>query len=167
MIKQASRVLFLTFAFALFDALIGGGVAAAIQKAGAWNQTVNDFYQLGFSIAMAAVLLICFFVFGWRAEILAVLVLLLGYVEDTLYYVFMPWINPLIKLISHGAEYHVRGGGLFPPEISGWLGWLGRATEAGPISLGMPAILAINIFAIAVAAGILLYSSVFSSRLKS
>lgn len=165
MLKRIFHVVILIVSFALFDALVGGGVAAAMQARGVWIQTVNDFYQLGFSIGMAVVLLIAYFAFEWKSEALAVLVLLFGYVEDTLYYVLVPQVNPLIKLISHGAQYHASGGEMFPSHISGWLGWLGRAVGTDPISLSMLTILAVNVFAIVVAGAILVYSNA-SSRLK-
>ncbi len=166
MLKRIVHVLILIVCFALFDALMGGGIAAAMQKAGVWNQAVNDVYQFGFSIGMAVILLIVFFSFEWKSEVAAVCVLLFGYVEDTLYYVFVGQMNPLIKLISHGAEYHVGGGGLFPPEISGWLGWIGRFLGSEPLSLSILTIFAINVFAVALAGGILLYSVNVSLRLK-
>lgn len=163
MLKRIAHVLILIISFGLFDALVGGGVAAAMQRAGAWIQTVNDFYQLGFSIGMAVVLLIAYYSLRWRGEALAVLLLLFGYVEDTLYFVFMPLVNPLIKLISHGAEYHVSGGGMFPPHISGWIGWVGRATGWGMWDLSVPVILVVNFFAFVVAMGVIVYHSSKSS----
>lgn len=166
MIRRILHVLLLIVSFSLFDALVGGGIAAAMQKTGIWNQTVNDFYQLGFSIGMAVILLVCYGVLNWRSEAAAVLVMLFGYVEDTLYYVFIPIVNPMIKFISHGAEYHVYGGGMFPASISGWIGWIGRSTGWGVWSLSMPAILVINFFAIVVAMGILIYQTSRSSVME-
>lgn len=166
MIRRILHVLLLVVSFSLFDALVGGGIAAAMQTSGAWNQLVNDFYQLGFSIGMAVVLLVCYGVLNWRSEAVAVLVLLFGYVEDMLYYVFVPIVNPVIQLISHGAEYRVSGGEMFPPHISGWLSWVGRTTGWGDWGLTVPVMLVVNFFAIVVAMGILIYQTSRSSVME-
>lgn len=166
MLKRMLHVLVLIVFFSSFDALVGGGIAAAMQKTGVWNQMVNDFYQLGFAIIIAVILFLLYFALQWKGEVWAVLVLLFGYVEDTLFYLLIPIVNPVIKLISHGAEYRVSGGGMFPASISGWIGWIGRSTGWGVWSLSMPAILVINFFAIVVAMGILIYQTSRSSVME-
>jgi len=147
--RYLTRTLVLILGFSLFDALIHGGIAAAMQRAGSYNQTVSDMYQLGFAIAMAAVFVMVFFGLHWKRETIAVLILLFGFVEDTLYYAVMPLVNPLIRVLTGGAIYHVQGEGLFPPAIAGWVGWLSRAAGADTIYLSMGTIVIINILACA------------------
>lgn len=104
------------------DALCGGGLSLALKEDGYWHpydQTANDFYQAGFGVFCALFLL-------WRfsksfASGLLALVLLLGYVEDRLYYLLLPLFSPVFEWRNLP-----RVGLDFPEEISGWIGWMAR-----------------------------------------
>lgn len=104
------------------DALCGGGLSLALKEDGRWlpaDQIGNDFYQACFGFSCAVFLL-------WRfqrnfAAALTTLILLLGYVEDRLYYLILPLFSPIFEwrnLPRIGLD--------FPNEISGWIGWTAR-----------------------------------------
>ncbi len=119
----------LTFvALVLFDVLIGGAVAALLQLEGftAIDQRINEVYQLGYALVIAATLAWLYWLTRHWTHILALGALFVGYVEDTLFYVLIPLCNPLIVLITKGASYQVKGGAFFPTSISGWTGWASR-----------------------------------------
>ena len=119
----------LTFiALVLFDVLIGGGIAALLQLEGFTpiDQRLNEVYQLGYAVVIAATLAWLYWLTRRWTHILALGALFVGYVEDTLFYVLMPLCNPLIALITKGVRYQVKGGEMFPASISGWTGWASR-----------------------------------------
>jgi len=141
----------LVLSFSVFDALIHGGIAASMQASGVYIQTISDIYQLGFALAMAGILGFAYFGCGWHREVLATLVLLFGLLEDMLYYLLMPLINPLISLLTDGAMYHTSGGGLLPPHVAGWIGWVSRTITGETVYVPLPLWLIINTCAIAFA----------------
>ncbi len=129
------------FTFALIDAIFGGAVAGVLQIGGwsALDQGVNDNYQLlyGFLVLFGLLYL-------WRVSLsfifpLSVIILFLGYVEDVFFYILQSIISPIIRLITQGVSFQGPSTGLFPSEISGWVGWVSRfitgESVAVPISL--------------------------------
>ncbi len=141
------------FALVLFDVLLGGAIAALLQLEGftAIDQRINEVYQLGYALVIAATLAWLYSRTRRWAHILALGVLLVGYVEDTLFYVLIPFCNPLIALISKGATYQVQGGEFFPASISGWTGWASRRILGQNAALTMEHIGLINLAAVAFA----------------
>jgi len=77
-------------ALALVDALFGGAVMAYLQRRG-WDQFVNDMYQfLIFVVCIPVIYKLCD---TWT--VVQVMVLWVFFVEDVLYYWFMPLVAPL------------------------------------------------------------------------
>ena len=101
----------------LFDALIGGGISAALRSDGwtASDQGANNSYQLGFFFVIVSVLFMMW-KGGMKFETMMIILLKAGYVEDTLYYVATFFLKWPIKLIS---GFDVTWS-LFPHEIAGW-----------------------------------------------
>lgn len=116
-------VIIYLLAVSLYDAIVGGSIAAVMQNEG-WIQKVNMAYQFGFGITCFVILL------NVAARCLrcgvGALILLLGYTEDLLFYLLIPFANGAIEFLT-GYTYQTKGG-LFPDSISGWLGWVGQMT---------------------------------------
>ncbi len=135
---------------AFFDALFGGAISAGLSTDDYWSQYdqfVNDVYQtvLGF-----AILIFAFFIWK-RTEspsfVLAFILLLVGYVEDILYYVLLFVTKFQIEAFSRQLV-EVKTG--FPETISGWLGWMLRNIFANHWFKGfdLPFVFALNIASI-------------------
>jgi hypothetical protein len=137
-------------ALALFDALIGGAISAILRINGwtATDQRLNDVYQVSYAIIVAAALIWHYSHFKLMPPVLAIAILFLGYVEDTLFYCLTPLFNPVIKMLTKGETLQMASGELLPPQISGWIGWLGRAFVDRNIALALAAIFAVNTIAI-------------------
>ena len=149
---------FLTFgALALFDALIGGAISTLLRLGGwtALDQRLNDVYHVNYAVIVTAALLWHYAHFKHRPAVLAIAILFLGYVEDTLFYLLTPLFNPAIKLLTKGELFQMAGGETLPQQISGWLGWVGRAWWGRNIALERPILFAVN--AIAILSVILLF----------
>lgn len=144
------RLLAIVLTLSVFDALIGGGIAAVLQQRG-WIQAANDVYQLGFGLIVLSTLLIMDLVLKWRREALATFMLFIGLVEDTLFYLLIPVLNPVISFITGGATYRPRGGRLFPIEISSWHGWVSRIVGLENVSVPIMAVFVINLLAVIIA----------------
>jgi hypothetical protein len=84
--------------------------------------------------------------------VLALAALFFGYVEDTRFYVLIPLVNPLIKFLTKGEPFRNTSGELFPEQISGWIGWVGRMFLGDNIAIVLRFVFAINAVAIALAA---------------
>lgn len=138
------------FALALFDALIGGAISALLRIDGwtALDQRLNDVYHVNYAIVIAAALSWHYSHFKHGTAVLAVLILFLGYVEDTLFYFFTPLCNPAIQRLTSGETFQMAGGEIMPREISGWLGWLGRAFLGRNVALEQSVLLTVNAIAI-------------------
>jgi hypothetical protein len=133
----------------LFDVAAGGTIAAHLQVDG-WtvmDQRVNNNYQLFYGLLVAAAGGWFYFSTKSKRMILALVILFAGYVEDTLFYVFIPIVNPLIKIFSGGRAYQAPAG-LFPERISGWVGWVGRILFGHNVSFEMSVVFVINMIAI-------------------
>ena len=148
----------LTFlALSLFDALIGGAISTLL-RLGGWtelDQRLNDVYHVNYAIVVTAALIWHYSHFKHLPSVLAGAILFLGYVEDTLFYFLTPLFNPAIKLLTKGEAFQMTAGEILPQEISGWLGWLGRALLGRNIALEWLALFAVN--AIAILSSILLF----------
>jgi hypothetical protein len=149
------KVFITLICFALFDALFGGAVAALLQVGG-WSpldQRINNVYQLVFGVVILGSFVWLYQTAKSFKEITVLITLLVGYVEDTLYFLFIPLVNPIIKLITKGAVYQISG--LFPDHISGWLGWIGRMFLGKNISFQMTTILLINLAAVVISVALI------------
>jgi hypothetical protein len=140
-------------ALTLFDVLIGGAIAALLQLEGftAIDQRLNEVYQLGYAIVIAAALAWLYWLTRRWAHVLALGILFVGYVEDTLFYALMPLCNPVIALLTQGASYQVKGGAFFPASISGWTGWASRRWLGENAAFTMENVWLINAVALALA----------------
>lgn len=145
------------FALVLFDVLIGGAIAALLQIEGftAVDQRINEVYQLGYGVVTAAALTWLYLHTRKFAPVLAILALLFGFVEDTLFYALIPLCNPIINVLTSGATYQVKGGELFPSSISGWTGWASRRVLGQNTAFAMVNIAIINTAAVALAFALL------------
>lgn len=136
--KEFKTAMIIVAALALFDAIVNGAMSAAMRADG-WSkldQATNDSYQFGFAlIAAVAVVLL-----QGKMNRLTVVLLLAGYVEDTLYYLLLPVVSPLTEFLSGhpGSDY------LFPEKVSGWLGWVGRNLFEERVALDMWFVFIIN-----------------------
>jgi len=79
---------------------------------------------------------------------LAILILYTGYVEDTLFYLLIPLVNPVIKFFNNDTAFRTPSGELLPESISGWLGWVGRMVFGHNVSFEIHVVFVINILAI-------------------
>lgn len=148
---HSQRALKTFFILVLLDAVMGGSIAALLQAEGwtALDQRINNVYQANYGMIVIATLSRLYFFKSMRKAVLAMTVLFLGYVEDTLFYVAVSVINPFINILTKGETYHAVGGGLFPESISGWIGWVGRMMFGHNVSLDLPVVFVLNAFAIA------------------
>jgi hypothetical protein len=153
----------------LFDALIGGAISTILRIDG-WiglDQRLNDVYHLNYAIVIAATLAWFYSRFKQIKTVLGLAVLFAGYVEDTLFYVFIPLINPLIKFLTKGEIFRNASGKLFPEQISGWIGWLGRMFLGGNIAIELHHIFVINVGAVALAGFLAFYTRPKNSGLPA
>lgn len=146
-IASDTRIILQVFlALTLFDAIVNGAMTAALRSDG-WSradQQATNAYQFGFFLVIAALVSTLFAKEAHRLAISTV-VLLAGYVEDTVYYVFVQILGPIIKLLS-GNPVNEE---FFPEKISGWIGWFDRLIFNGGFSLAFPKVIAVNVIAIA------------------
>lgn len=111
----------------IYDVLFGGAIAALLQSEG-WQgaaQRINNVYQLSYGVVVASVLVLAFFTFGKRREALAVLVLFIGLVEDSLFYLLIKFLNPVIQIMTQGAAYRAPES-ILPEGVASWPGWVSR-----------------------------------------
>lgn len=114
----------------LFDAFFGGIISSGLSSDSEWSaydQRVNDGYQLllGSMVLAGLILQVWFREFNRNIVIfaLAVFLLLVGYVEDVLYYIWLTLTQYPIEYFGRGL-LEVKTG--FPEQISGWIGWILR-----------------------------------------
>lgn len=162
---KAAAITFLSLV--LFDALIGGAISTILRIDGwiGFDQRLNDVYHLNYAIVIAATLAWFYSRFRQFKILLGMAALFAGYVEDTLFYVFIPLVNPLIKFLTKGEIFRNASGELFPEQISGWIGWLGRMFFNGNIAIDLQYIFLINAAAAAFAVFLAFYK--FSSSRKN
>lgn len=111
----------------IYDVLIGGGIAALLQSEG-WQgaaQRINNVYQFSYGIVVVSALVLAFFKFGKRREALAVLVLFIGLVEDSFFYLLIKLLNPLVQVLTQGAAYRAPES-ILPEGVASWPGWVSR-----------------------------------------
>jgi len=140
-------------ALVAFDAMMGGSIAALLQVEG-WtplDQRINNVYQANYAMVVIATLGWLYFFKKLKRPVLALVLLFVCYVEDTLFYIAVAIANPLIYILTKGATYHPHGGGLFPDSISGWTGWVGRMVAGQNVSFEIYWVFALNILAIVAA----------------
>jgi hypothetical protein len=148
--RHLKTVLLTFLALTLFDAVLGGAMSALLRIEG-WlplDQRINDVYQLIYGTMVASTL-------GWLylrlksiKPIVAISILFIGYVEDTVFYLLIPLVNPIINFITKGVRFELATGTLFPERISGWIGWVGRMLFGQNISFEFTDALAFNAMAI-------------------
>ncbi|RIK61168.1 hypothetical protein DCC62_27740 [candidate division KSB1 bacterium] len=111
----------------IYDVLFGGAIAALLQSEG-WQgaaQRINNVYQLSYGVVVVSVLVLAFFKFDKRREALAVLILFIGLVEDSLFYLLIKFLNPLIQILTQGAAYRAPES-ILPEGVASWPGWVSR-----------------------------------------
>ncbi len=157
-LRRLCATLVLFFALALYDAVIGGAIAALLKSDGftALDQRINNVHQLGYGLLATGALLWYYLRVRHLLPVLALAVLFAGLVEDTLFYVLISVCNPLIKTITGGARYHSAGGEWMPQEVSGWMGWIGRMAAGQNLALARSEVFAVNGIAIGLAIILLL-----------
>jgi len=134
----------------LLDALMGGSIAALLQVEG-WtplDQRINNVYQTNYGMIVITTLSWLYFFKKIKRPVWVMAALFAGYVEDTLFYVAIVAVNPVIYLLTKGETYHLPSSGLFPERISGWIGWIGRMVFGQNVSFDLPVVFALNAFAI-------------------
>jgi len=140
----------------LYDVLFGGAIAALLQSTG-WQgvaQRLNNVYQLSYGVLAAGVLLLAGWHFRRRREALAVLVLYAGLVEDTLFYLLIKPLNPVIAQLTLGAAYRAPEG-ILPEGVASWPGWVGRMFLESFWRLKPSHVFVLNLVAVVLAAAIL------------
>jgi hypothetical protein len=68
-----------------------------------------------------------------------------------LFYFLAPFFNPAIEMLTKGEVFHMSSGELMPQQISGWIGWLGRASLGRNFSFSLSTIFAFNAIAVVIA----------------
>jgi hypothetical protein len=157
--RELKTVIITFLSLVLFDALIGGAISTILRIDG-WiglDQRLNDVYHLNYAIVIAGALAWFYSRFKQIKTVLGLAVLFIGYVEDTLFYVFIPLVNPLIKFLTKGEIFRNASGNLFPEQISGWIGWVGRMFLGGNIPLALNLVFVINTIALALAGFLVFY----------
>ena len=150
LIGHLTIVLGTFLALSIYDAILGGALAALLRIEG-WmplDQRINDVYQLIYGTVVAASLLWLYSKTGLIKPPLTVWLFYFGFVEDTLFYLLIPLVNPVIKFITKGVGFELATGTLFPERISGWLGWIGRMFFGQDFSFDFMTVLAFNALAI-------------------
>lgn len=144
-------------ALTVYDVIIGGSLAALLKSDGftALDQRINNVHQLAFGLVVAGALAWFYSRVREVRPVLALAILFAGFVEDTLFYLVIPFFNPLIEIITGGAVYQVAGGEFMPQQVSGWMGWVWRMATDQNAALPRDQILWINALAIALAVGLL------------
>lgn len=129
------------------DAIFGAGISAGLWPNISSQQAVLDIYQSLFGLIVFSVLWFarrCNFDTAFSA-----LLLLIAYVEDTLYYLLLPITKHVVLFLSHGKLIVEPG---FPNRIGGYLGWLTRFFGIVPtVDFPLWIVLAMNITGLAVA----------------
>jgi len=114
----------------LFDAVFGGIISSGLSSDSEWSaydQRVNDGYQLllGSMVLAGLILQMWFREFDRNIVIfaLAIFLLLAGYVEDAMYYIWLSITQYPIEFFGQGLLEVETG---FPERIAGWIGWIAR-----------------------------------------
>jgi hypothetical protein len=130
----------------IYDVIIGGAIAALLKSDGftELDQRINSVHQLAYGVVTAGALLWYYSCVRSYLPVLALGVLFAGFTEDTLFYLLIPAFNPVIRVITGGAEYQAAGGDWMPQHVSGWAGWVGRMVAQQNVAFGGGEILAIN-----------------------
>jgi hypothetical protein len=113
------------------------------------RSTPNDVYQVNYAVNVAAALLRhsrC-----RQIKPLTGLAVLSSATLKTRCFIVSPSRQSLHQNVDPRRIFTMASGELFPHEISGWLGWLGRVFLGGNIALTMPSVLALNAIAVVVA----------------
>ena len=117
---------------AFADALFGGGISASLwpTRMLANVQDANDFYQMFFGLVTVVSLIFLYRLFEWRVWL--IVLGLINYVEDMLYYLFLPLTKPIISFLTDGRAVVNTD---LPEQIGGWIGWVARRFD---YSFAMP-----------------------------
>ena len=157
-LSLAGPPLLLFLVLTVYDVIIGGAIAALLQSDGftAVDQRINNIHQLAYGLVVGGVLAWFYARVQNVLPVLAVIMLFAGLVEDTMFYLLVPFLNPLIGVITGGAKYRVAGGAWLPDQISGWPGWVGRMAVGENVAFSRGEVLAANAIAGVLAAFLLL-----------
>lgn len=139
---------------ALYDAIFGAGISAGLWPNILSQQAILDMWQSSLGVLVFGVLwLLRRYDFDMA---FTVLILLMNYLEDTLYYLFLPVTRYAVSFLSHG-KLIVKPG--FSHAIGGYLGWLTRFFGiVPPIAIPLWTVLLMNAAGLVVA-WILLWKS--------
>lgn len=124
--------------FAIFDAIFGGAISTGLAGDKEWtrlDQFVNDVYSGLFSLIVIYSLIRLYRRNFPSYFIAAILILLITYFEDIVFYVTLNIIAPLIEFVSRDLIEVPRG---FPDAIGGWVGWILRIFFDNAIFSGFP-----------------------------
>jgi len=183
--------LYVLFLLALFDALVGGALAARLQGLG-WDQRTNDLYQMSFAFS-CALMIVAFFIvhrtrmwlkrsiisnanellkdWFWNAfnslqnarwQAFYLLAMLLAYSEDILFY-------PALWAFDYLGVTNLLSGGfdynfpqfLWPWSLGGWFGFVTRWITGETIKL--PTIWAM-VLSIGTLAGIVIHQNYLNAK---
>lgn len=136
-------VLFVSF----FDALAGGGLAIVFKIDGRWlpiEQGGNSLYQSFVGVATIAMLVLIWFLN--RRAAYGATILFLGYVNELLYYLFLP-VVAVVHDFFLGPDMGAQRL-FFPAEIAGYFGWVSRLW-GGNFTMPLPTVIIIASGAIA------------------
>lgn len=131
--------------FAIVDGMISGGISYLL-----WTyqfiyaQLTMDLYRVFFAIVVIATVLL-FYLYEKKIGI-SMLLLLLGYAEDTLYFLALR-ITKFFTLALTNGRVNVEP--YFPAYISGYLGWIARYFGS-QLAIPVKSVYSMNILALAV-----------------
>ena len=143
-----SKALGIVALISLYDAIFGAGISAGLWPNITSQQVILDIWQCSLGVIVFFILY-----FGWAKRYdfdvaFTVLILLIGYLEDTLYYLFLPVTKYVVSFLSHGKLIVEPG---FPEMIGGYLGWLTRFFGIVPsISIPLWMVVIMNIGGLAI-----------------
>lgn len=131
---------------ALYDAIFGAGISAGLWPNITSQQAILDIWQCSLGVLVFSTL---WLLRRYDFDVaFTVLILLIGYLEDTLYYLFLPITKYAVSFLSHGKLIVESG---FPEVIGGYLGWLTRFFQiVPPISIPLWVVVAMNAGGLAV-----------------
>lgn len=131
---------------ALYDAVIGGWIETVLWPNILSQQLIMDGYQAGLSITIGLFLFLYIYKLNPRV-CWASLMLLVGYVEDTIYFLLLNISKYITYVISSGRVMPESG---FPDGISGWLGWIWRSFGMTFTKFPIEAVIGINLIFITI-----------------
>lgn len=141
-----AKALGIVVLISFYDAVFGAGISAGLWPNITSQQAILDIWQCSLGVLVFSAL--------WLLQrydfdvAFTVLILFIGYLEDTLYYSFLPVTKYAVSFLSHGKLIIEPG---FPEMIGGYLGWLTRFFGIVPsISIPLWMVVIMNIGGLAI-----------------